>query len=116
MIKIGLQIGYSCDRIELIHHEARIFRMPMPAPPPSSGGLLTYCQFLLNSQINYTLTYLGDHTVGVSHDQMNNLLDWKLFPSSLLWENTKDKIIPDVNGYTVIDDTVLDKRHSRKMD
>jgi len=47
---------------------------------------------------------------------MNNLLDWKEFPSSLLWENTKDKIIPDKNGYIVIDDTVLDKRHSRKMD
>jgi hypothetical protein len=90
--------------------------MPMLAPPSSGSGLLTYCQFLLNSQINYTLTYLGEHTVGVSHDQMNNLLDWKLFPSSLLWENTKDKIIPDENGYIVIDDTVLDKRYSRKMD
>lgn len=90
--------------------------MPMLAPSSSEKGLLTYCQFLLNSQINYTLTYLGEHTVGVSHDQMNNLLDEKTFPSSLLWENAKGEIIPSENGYIAIDDSVLDKRYSRKMD
>jgi hypothetical protein len=90
--------------------------MPMLAPQSASANLLTYCQFLLNSQINYTLTYLGEHTVGVSHDQMNNLLDGKEFPPSLIWENTKDDIIPDENAYIAIDDTVLDKRYSRKMD
>lgn len=88
----------------------------MLAPQSSSVNLLTYCQFLLNSQINYTLTYLGEHTVGVSHDQMNNLMDRKEFPPSLIWENTKDDIIPDKNAYIAIDDTVLDKRYSRKMD
>lgn len=90
--------------------------MLLPAPCSPSATLQTYCQFLLNSQINYTLTYLGEHTMGVSHDQMNRLLDWEEFHPSLLWEKASGDIIVDENGYIAIDDTVLDKRYSRKID
>ena len=32
---------------------------------------LDYCQFLIGSQINYTQTYLADHSESYSHDSMN---------------------------------------------
>ncbi|MGZ8095589.1 MAG: IS701 family transposase, partial [Methylosarcina sp.] len=35
---------------------------------------LDYCQFLLASQINYTLTYFADHTPTFSHDAINRYL------------------------------------------
>ncbi len=35
---------------------------------------LNYCQYLLSSQINYTLTNLADHLEATSHDQINRYL------------------------------------------
>lgn len=35
---------------------------------------LDYCQYLLSSQINYTLTNLAEHLETVSHDQINRYL------------------------------------------
>ncbi len=32
---------------------------------------LDYCQYLLSSQLNYTLINLSDHVEGASHDQIN---------------------------------------------
>ena len=32
---------------------------------------LNYCQYLLSSQINYTLTHLADHVETISHDLIN---------------------------------------------
>ena len=34
---------------------------------------LDYCQFLLSSQINYTLTYFADHVDEWSHDMIRHL-------------------------------------------
>jgi hypothetical protein len=90
--------------------------MPMPAPQPAQANMLSYCQFLLSSQINYTLTYLGEHTVAFSHDSMNRLLRGEKFSPALLWENTKGEIIQDENGYIAFDDTVLDKQYSREIE
>ena len=110
-----MPLDCSYDQIVSFRFNKGFSLMLMAAPPSPSANLQTYCQFLLNSQINYTLTYLGEHTVGVSHDQMTRLLDWEEFKPSLLWEKAKDDIIQDENGYIAIDDTVLDKRYSRKI-
>ena len=43
----------------------------------TSHQLLTrrdYCQFLLSSQKNFTLTYFADHSAKYSHDQLNRYL------------------------------------------
>jgi hypothetical protein len=33
---------------------------------------LDYCQYLLSSQINYTITNLAEHLEDISHDKINN--------------------------------------------
>ena len=74
---------------------------------------LDYCQYLLSSQINYTLTTFADHSSQpFSHDQLNRFLrDDKLKPR-LVWEQVKDSIVFSKNGYLLFDDTVADKNYS----
>lgn len=77
---------------------------------------LHYCQYLLSTQINYTLTNYADHVDEVSHDTVNRYLrDDKLTPK-LIWEHAREKINYSNNAYIVFDDTVLDKTHSRKIE
>jgi len=44
---------------------------------------LDYCQYLLSSQINYTLTNFADHTDQFKHDTINRYLagEKKLHPT-----------------------------------
>lgn len=77
---------------------------------------LDYCQYLLSSQINYTLTNFADHSGHFTHDQLNRFLkDEKLTPR-LVWEQTKEQIILSPNGYLIFDDTVSDKNYSMVME
>ncbi|MBD1864929.1 MULTISPECIES: transposase, partial [Trichocoleus] len=73
---------------------------------------LDYCQYLLSSPINYTVTNLADHLEGVSHDRINRYLRGEKLTPRLLWENVKPLLQPSANAYLLFDDTVLDKRHS----
>ena len=76
---------------------------------------LDYCQYLVSSQINYTLTNFAEHSRKFSHDQLNRLLrDDKLSPR-LVWEQTKEQLIESSNGFLIFDDTVADKNHSRAI-
>jgi len=75
---------------------------------------LAYCDFLISSQINYTQTYLADHSEIYSHDSMNRFLRLDSLTPKVLWENIKEAVIVSKNGYLLFDDMVLDKRHSRK--
>lgn len=77
---------------------------------------LDYCQFLLSSQINYTLTYFADHAQNWSHDTIGRYLRGETITPSLLWDNVNKEVIADKDGYLLFDDTVLDKRHSRKIE
>jgi len=77
---------------------------------------LDYCQFLLSSQINYTLTHFADHTTGFSHDSINRYLRREKMTPRLLWEHVQEEIELSDDGYVVFDDTVLDKNHSRTME
>ena len=73
---------------------------------------LDYCQYLLSSQVNYTLTNFADHSQHFSHDQLNRFLrDDKLTPR-LVWEQVKDSIVLSPNGYVLFDDTVAAKNYS----
>lgn len=48
---------------------------------------LDYCQYLLSSQINYTITNLAEHIKKISHDQINRYLRTEKLSPRLLWEN-----------------------------
>ena len=77
---------------------------------------LDYCQYLLSSQINYTLTNFADHSRKFSHDQLNrHLRDDKLTPQ-LVWEQTKEQLVTSPNAYLIFDDTVADKNYSRAIE
>ena len=73
---------------------------------------LAYCQYLLVSQINYTLTNFADHSEHFSHDAINRYLRGERIPPRLVWENVRDQVVPTPHGYLVFDDTVLDKNAS----
>ena len=73
---------------------------------------LDYCQYLLVTQINYTLTYFADHCEKFSHDAINRYLrDEKITPR-LVWENVQAQVVTTPKGYIIFDDTVLDKNAS----
>lgn len=73
---------------------------------------LDYCQYLLVSQINYTLTHFADHSERFSHDQVNRYLAGEKITPRLVWENVANQVVFTPKGYLVFDDTVLDKHHS----
>lgn len=73
---------------------------------------MNYCQYLLSSQTNFTLTYLAEHLQQFSHDAINRYLGSEKLTPRLLWENVKPLICLDDAGYLIFDDTVLDKRFS----
>ena len=78
---------------------------------------LDYCQYLLVSQINYTITNYADHTRNeMSHDAINRYLRNDRLTSRLVWENVRTQIAPSPHGYVVFDDTVLDKNFSHKIE
>ncbi|NJL21808.1 MAG: transposase [Leptolyngbyaceae cyanobacterium SM1_3_5] len=73
---------------------------------------LDYCQYLLVSQINYTLTNFADHSERFSHDQINRYLAGEKITPRLVWENVATQVVQSQFGYVVFDDTVLDKQYS----
>jgi hypothetical protein len=77
---------------------------------------LDYCQYLLSSQINYTITNFADHSERFSHDMINRYLSGDRITPHLVWENVSPYIIPSEDGYVIFDDTVLDKRYSFNID
>ncbi|WP_415881114.1 transposase [Leptolyngbya sp. Cla-17] len=77
---------------------------------------LDYCQYLLVSQINYTLTNFADHSEKFSHDQINRYLVGEKVTPRLVWENVSSQVVQSVKGYLVFGDTVLDKRYSFAID
>lgn len=77
---------------------------------------LDYCQYLLSTQINYTLTNFADHSEEFSHDAVNRYLAGERIPPRLVWENVSGQVVVTANGYILFDDTVLDKRHSFQIE
>ena len=78
---------------------------------------LDYCQYLLVSQINYTITNYADHSdKQMSHDAINRYLREDRLTSRLVWEHARGQIQPSVHGFVIFDDTVLDKNFSHKIE
>ena len=77
---------------------------------------LDNCQFLLVSQINYTLTYFADHSEQFSHDAVKRYLEGDKITARMVWENVKEPIVTSPNGYVAFDDSVMDKNSSFKIE
>lgn len=77
---------------------------------------LDYCQYLLVTQINYTLTNFAEHSNKFSHDKINRFLKGEKITPRLIWENVKSQLITTDSGYLIFDDTVLDKNFSFKIE
>ena len=75
-----------------------------------------YGQFLLSSQVNYTGTYLAEHLTGLQHDNVQYFLKTTRFTPRQLWQQVQREFIGSVRGYVLFDDTVLDKRHSQRIE
>jgi hypothetical protein len=81
-----------------------------------SFNQLDYCQYLLSSQNNYTVTNLAQHLENVSHDTINRYLRKENFTSDSLWKNVEKYIQTSQNAGIIFDDTVLDKRFSESIE
>lgn len=88
----------------------------MTPPTKVQATRIDYCQYLLSSQINYTLTYFADHSEQYSHDAINRLLAQDKMTPRLVWENVQGDVKQVAGGYLVFDDTVSDKRYSRQIE
>ena len=88
----------------------------MARPKTSTMTRLDYCQYLLSSQVNYTVTNYAEHVESLSHDSINRYLCNEQLSPSLVWENVAPNLKESTNGYTVFGDSVLDKTHSRHIE
>ena len=77
---------------------------------------LAYCQYLLVSQINDTLTNYAEQTERLSPDMANRYLAGDEIRPRLVWENVKAHVIQTPYGFLVFDDTVIDTHCSRKIE
>ena len=59
---------------------------------------LDYCQYLLVSQINYTLTHFAAHCAQDSHDAINRYWRGEQIPPRLVWENVKGHRVRTMEG------------------
>ena len=76
---------------------------------------LDYCQYLLSTPLNYTLTHFADHSQRFSHDQINRYLASDRLTPRTLWEHVKTDLVEDSGGYLIFDDTVIDKRYAKEI-
>lgn len=77
---------------------------------------LGYCQYLLVSQINYTLTNYAEHTEKFTHDMANRYLAGDEIRPRMVWENVKEQVITTPYGFLVFDDTVIDKNFASQIE
>ena len=76
---------------------------------------LDYCQYLLSTPINYTLTHFADHSQRFSHDQINRYLGNDRLRPRHVWEHVKPHLDQTPEGCLIFDDTVVDKRFAKEI-
>ena len=74
-----------------------------------------YCQFLLVTQTNYTLTYFANHSQNFSHDAPTRYLRRDRVTAKQVWIEAKRDLVVSHNGFIIFDDSILDKNHSRHI-
>jgi hypothetical protein len=72
-------------------------------PKTQSVTRLDYYQYLLVSQINYTLTNFSDHNEKFSHDVLNRYVAGKWLQPRLTWDNVKGQVVQASKGFLVFD-------------
>ena len=77
---------------------------------------LDYCQFLLVSPINHTLTNFADHVEDMSHDAINRSLRNEKMTPRLVWDNVREQIAAYEEGCIAFNDTIIDKDASHKIE
>ena len=77
---------------------------------------LDYCQFLLRTALNYTLTYFGEHSERFGHDAINRYRAGERITAGMGWENAQADVVTEEEGIVIFDDVVLDKDHSEKIE
>jgi len=77
---------------------------------------LDYCQFLLSTPLNYTMTYFGEHSERFGHDAINRYMAGDRITPGMVWENVQADVVTDEEGIVIFDDVVLDKDHSEKIE
>jgi hypothetical protein len=75
-----------------------------------------YCQFIIATITNFTQTYMADHKLVFSHDAINRCLMADDVSPVSVWESIDHLVRRSANACLIFDDTVLDKRHSSKME
>jgi hypothetical protein len=65
-----------------------------------------YCQYLLSTQTNYTITNFSDHVDGLSHDKIRRYLANAKLSPRMIWEHGKGEIIFSADGKLLFDDSV----------
>ena len=75
-----------------------------------------YCQFLTVSPQNYSITYFAEHAGKSSHDVINRFLQRDKYSPSMLWEHVKGDVVFSEDSYVIFDDTVLEKRNTKKIE
>jgi len=74
-----------------------------------------YIEYLIASPRNYTCSHLAEH-LEVSHDSVSDFLAQAKVRAADLWEQVKELIQDDEEGYLIVDDSVQDKRYSQKIE
>jgi len=75
-----------------------------------------YVEYLVATPSNYTCSNLAEHLEEVSHDAANDFLHRERFTARHLWELARSLIHDSKEAYLILDDSVQDKRHSRKVE
>ena len=75
-----------------------------------------YCQYLLKSHTNFTITNLANHLENISHDTINRYLRTESLNSEDLWRNVKEEFVSDTEAYLIFDDTVINKKYGYNIE
>jgi hypothetical protein len=75
-----------------------------------------YCQYLLSTHLNFTITNYANHVENFSHDTINRYLKREKMTSRMIWEHVKGDVIHSPRGCVVFDDSILDKNHSHSIE
>jgi hypothetical protein len=75
-----------------------------------------YVEYLLATPVNYTCANLADHLDDVSHDAVSDYLRRERHTARTVWELAQSLITDSPDAYLILDDSLQDKRYSRKID
>jgi hypothetical protein len=75
-----------------------------------------YAQTLLNGVDNFTATYFSEVIGTVSHDTIGRSIDDIKLSPAVLREKALELIVPSLNGYLALDDSVMDKGSSSEIE